>query len=63
MQFEGGLENPVAKRARGNPMPPQGSDAWFEQRRDKVTASNLGALLGFCKHTSRETNGRATRAR
>ena len=55
MQFEGGLENPVAKRARGNPMPPQGSDAWFAQRRDKVTASNLGALLGFCKHTSRET--------
>ena len=31
---------------------PQRSAAWFAQRRDKVTASNFGALLGCCPYTS-----------
>ena len=46
-------------------MTEQRTDDWFNARRGKLTASNLGALLGLVKWTSRQLaydriNGRET---
>ncbi len=39
----------------------QRSEEWHRMRRDKLTASNVGALLGLCSYTSRSTALRRAR--
>lgn len=39
----------------------QRTEPWFNDRRNKLTASNIGALLGLCNYTSRTTALRRAR--
>ncbi len=48
------LKNQV-EYLRGLPQPEQRSEAWYKMREGRITASDVGTILGYCDYADRES--------